>query len=204
MNVIKEGYKATITDEEGTVCDVIQLGGYNLEKPLARADIIDKIQDALPSEAFDPPGKGGNPMTPEEIDQVANKVAAKVLEEVSPSVLGVDALLLHFTEHEIEGQAVIVDEAKAKRTPCRCFSYKGRDYCFTKGARGMLMQEQTDEYCKAGKTYDVKPGIKERFESFTEAAEEAHKKVEEIPKGERLGPWLTEMEKELEKRGIEV
>ena len=29
----------------------------------------------------------GNPMTPEEIEQVANKVATKVLEEVSPAIL---------------------------------------------------------------------------------------------------------------------
>lgn len=210
MNVIKEGYKATVTDEEGTVCDVIQLGGYNLEKPLARADIIDKIQDALPSEAFDPPGEGGNPMTNEEIEQVANKVAAKVLEEVSPAILDPAGrgMLLHFTEHAIEGQGLVVNEARARATPCNVFTYKGREYAFSPGVIGLISgeknPEQMEAFCKAGKVYEVKPGIKQRFESFAEAAEEAHKKIEEIPKGERLVPWLTAMGEELEKRGLEV
>lgn len=210
MNVIKEGYKATVTDKEGTVCDVIQLGGYNLEKPLARAALIDDIQSALPSEAFDPPEEGGNPMTPEEIEQVANKVAVKVLEEVSPAILDPAGrgMLLHFTEHAIEGQGLVVNEARARATPCNCFTYKGREYCFSKGIIGMMSSEenpeQIAEYCKVGKTYEVKPGIKERFETFASAAEEAHKEIEEIPKGERLVPWLTAMGKELEKRGVEV
>ncbi|GAI89094.1 unnamed protein product, partial [marine sediment metagenome] len=54
------------------------------------------------------------------------------------------------------------------------------------------------------KTYEVRPGIKQRFEEFAEAAEAAHKRIEGIPKGERLVPWLTEMGKELRARGIEV
>lgn len=148
---------------------------------------------------------GGNPMTPEDIDQVATKVAAKVLEETAPSVLdpGGRGMLLHFTEHAIEGHALIVDEARAKASPCSCIEYKGRHYCFTKGAIGMLSQEQVPEYCPT-KEYTVSPGLKERFEKFSEAAEEAHKEIEEIPKGERLEPWLSAMGRELEKRGIEV
>ena len=149
-------------------------------------------------------------MTPEEIEQVANKVAAKVVEEVAPSVLDPAGrgMLLHFTEHAIEGQGLVVKEARARATPCNCFTYKGREYCFSPGIIGMMSStqnpEQIAEYCKVGKTYEVKPGIKKRFESFAEAAEEAHKEIEEIPKGERLKPWLTAMGEELEKRGIEV
>jgi hypothetical protein len=255
-DVIKEGYKMTITDEEGTVLDDIQLGGYNIEKPIARASLMSDIQSALPAEAFDPPGEagqpvtvecpichemvevphydkvsrsnaltkhiekehtgymarptGGNPMTESEINEIANKVAAKVLEEISPSVLdpGGRGLLLHFTEHAIEGGGRVVNEARAKTSPCNCFTYNGREYCFSPGVIGMMSSkknpEQIDEYCKAGKTYEVKPGIKKRFESFAEAAEEAQEKIEEIPRGERLGPWLSEMSTELEKRGIEL
>jgi len=153
---------------------------------------------------------GGGSMTPEEINEVANKVASKVLDEITPSVLDPAGrgMLLHFTEHAIEGQGLVVNEARARATPCNCFTYKGREYCFSKGIIGMMSSaenpEQIAEYCKVGKTYEVKPGIKERFESFAGAAEEAHKKIEEIPKGERLVPWLSAMGEELEKRGIEV
>ena len=125
--------------------------------------------------------KGGNPMTEEEIDKVANEVAAKVLEEVSSEILDPAdrGMLLHFSEHAIEGAGLVVNEARARATPCNCFSYKGRDYCFSKGIIGMMSStenpEQIAEYCKVGKTYEVKPGIKERFEKFAGAAEEAHK-----------------------------
>ena len=155
-------------------------------------------------------GKGGNPMSDEEIDQVATKVAAKVLEEVSPSVLdpGGRGMLLHFTEHVLVGAGLVVNEARARATPCNCFTYKDRDYCFSKGVIGMMSStenpEQIAEYCKVGKTYEVKPGIKESFESFAEAAEEAQKEIEGIPKGERMVPWLSAMGEKLEKRGIEV
>ena len=149
-------------------------------------------------------------MTPEEIEQVATKVAAKVLDEITPTILDPAGrgLLLQFTEHEIEGAGLVVNEARARASPCNCFTYKGREYCFSPGVIGMMSSkenpEQIAEYCKVGKTYEVKPGIKERFESFAGAAEEAHKEIEEIPKGERLAPWLEAMGKELEKRGVAV
>jgi hypothetical protein len=149
-------------------------------------------------------------MTDAEIDQVATKVAVKVLDEITPTVLDPAGrgMLLHLTEHEMEGSGLVVNEARARATPCNCFTYKEREYCFSPGVIGMISSvenpEQIAEYCKVGKTYEVKPGIKKRFESFAEAAEEAHKGIEEIPKGERLVPWLSAMSEELEKRGIEV
>jgi len=149
-------------------------------------------------------------VTDAEIEQVANKVAAKVLDEITPTVLDPAGrgLLLHFTEHAIEGAGLVVNEARARATPCNCFTYKGREFCFSKGVIGMISSEenpeQIAEYCKVGKTYEVKPGIKERFETFSSAAEAAHGKIEEIPKGERLVPWLSAMGEELEKRGIEA
>ena len=149
-------------------------------------------------------------MRPEEIQSIASTVAAKVLEEVSSSVLDPAGrgMLLHFTEHAIEGSGLIVNEARARATPCSCFTYNGREYCFSKGIIGMMSSaenpEQIAEYCKLGKTYEVRPGIKQRFESFAGAAEEAHKKIEGIPKGERLVPWFAAMGEELEKRGVEV
>ena len=145
-------------------------------------------------------------MTDQEIEQVAEKVVSKILEESVVSVLDVNGhgLLLHFTEHEMLGSARIVNEAQVKANPCNCFSYKDRDYCFARhGAIGLLSKEQ-QELCKAGKVYEVKPGMKKRFIKFSEAAEAAHKQIEAIPKGERLGPWLHAMGEELAQRGVQV
>ena len=102
-----------------------------------------------------------------------------------------------------ESPGIVIDEERAKASPCKCFTYKGRDYCYSPGVIGMLEAGQVPTYCPT-REYEVRPGIKQRFEEFSEAAEAAHKKIEEIPKGERLVPWLTEMGKELRARGVEV
>lgn len=145
-------------------------------------------------------------MTDQEIDRIAERVVNKVLEGAVVSVLDMDGhgLLLHFTEHEILGSARVLDEARAKANPCHCFAYDGRDYCFAKGAIGMLSQEQQADVCRLPKVFEVKPGMKKRFENFSEAAKAAHKEVETVPKGERLEPWLHAMSGELGKRGIQV
>jgi hypothetical protein len=102
-----------------------------------------------------------------------------------------------------DSPGIIINEERAKASPCKCFTYKGRDYCYSPGVIGMLEAGQVPTYCPT-KTYEVRPGIKQRFEEFAEAAETAHERIEEIPKGERLIPWLTEMGKELRARGVEV
>jgi len=149
-------------------------------------------------------------MNPEEIDQVANKVAAKILNEVSSSVLDPQGrgMLLHFTEHELAGGGLVLNPEKARATPCKCFTYDGREYCFSPGILGMISSEknpeQMAEYCQLGKTSEVSPGARERFETFAEAAREAHKEIEEIPPGEKLEPWFRAMGKQLKLRGIEI
>ena len=102
-----------------------------------------------------------------------------------------------------ESPGIVINEERAKASPCKCFTYKGKDYCYSPGIIGMLEAGQVPTYCPT-KTYEVRPGIKQRFEEFAEAAETAHERIEEIPKGERLIPWLTEMGKELRARGVEV
>lgn len=114
-------------------------------------------------------------------------------------------LLFHFGIEEVGSPGVVLDEATARATPCSCFTYKGKDMCWSKGIIGMLRQDQQAVYCVAGKAYKAQPKLKARYERFAEAAEEAHKKIEAMPKGtKRLEVWLTEMGKELGKRGIEV
>ncbi len=114
-------------------------------------------------------------------------------------------LLLHFGVEELASPGVVLDEARAKATPCSCFTYKGKDLCWSKGIIGMLKRDQQDIYCVAGRTYKAQPALTKRYETFAEAAEEAHKKIEAMPRGvERLDVWLSAMGEELTKRGIEV
>jgi len=114
-------------------------------------------------------------------------------------------LLFHFGIEEVGSPGVVLDEATARATPCSCFAYKGKDMCWSRGIIGMLAQPQQAVYCVASKTYKTQPALTERYNRFAEAAEEAHKKIEAMPKGtERLETWLEEMGKSLSKRGIEV
>jgi len=114
-------------------------------------------------------------------------------------------LLLHFGVEELASPGVVLDKARAKATPCSCFTYKGKDLCWSKGIIGMLAADQQAIYCVAGKTYKAQPALTKRYETFAEAAEEAHKKIEAMPSGmARLEAWLGAMGEELAKKGIEV
>ena len=114
-------------------------------------------------------------------------------------------LLLHFGVEELASPGVVLDEARARATPCSCFTYKGKDLCYSRGIIGMLSQPQQDIYCVAGKAYKAQPALTRRYVTFAEAAEEAHKKIEAMPSGvERLEVWLSAMGEELSKRGIKV
>ena len=114
-------------------------------------------------------------------------------------------LLLHFGVEEVGSPGIVLDETRARATSCSCFTYKDKDLCWSKGIVGMLSQPQQEVYCVAGKAYKAQPKLVERYTRFAEAAEEAHKKIEAMPKGrERLMTWLTAMGTELSKRGIEV
>ncbi len=125
----------------------------------------------------------------------------KLLEE-TPST---PELLLHFGIEEAGSPGAILDEATAKASPCSCFTYKGKDMCWSKGIVGLLAQDQQEVYCVAGKTYKAQPALTERYERFAAAAEEAHKKIEMMPKGmPRLEAWLGAMGEELTKKGIEI
>ena len=133
------------------------------------------------------------------------RVREIVKEEILATMPSDHEMLLHFGIEEVGSPAIILDEATARATPCSCFSYKGKDLCWSRGAIGLLKQEQLGTYCVAGKAYKAQPKLVERYTRFAEAAEEAHKKIETMPKGrERLMTWLTAMGEELSKRGIEV
>ena len=114
-------------------------------------------------------------------------------------------LLLHFGVEELASPGVVLNKARAKATPCSCFTYKGKDLCWSKGIIGMLAADQQAIYCVAGKTYKAQPALTKRYTRFAEAAGRAHKEIEGMPEGtERLEAWLSAMGRELSKEGIEV
>jgi len=140
-------------------------------------------------------------MRTEELDSLASRIVKQIREEMPSD----HELLLHFGVEELASPGLVIDEARAKASPCSCFTYKGKDLCWSKGIIGMLAADQQDIYCVAGKAYKAQPALTRRYETFAEAAEAAHKKIEAMPSGvERLEAWLGAMGEELAKKGIEV
>ena len=115
-----------------------------------------------------------------------------------------DKILLHTLVESLGSPAIIVNEALARSTPCKCYPIgDGKKLCFSKGAIGALDQSQRKIYCT--EEIDVKDGgITHRIEQFREAAKVCKTRIEGLPKGERLHPWLECMGEELAKRGIKI
>jgi len=117
--------------------------------------------------------------------------------------LGSHELLIHLLTEALGSPGLVVDEATAKATPCTCFRLPDRDLCFSRGVIGMLTPEQETTFCVVGKVYREE-GPARRVAKFREAAEECKRRIAEIPRGERLRPWLECMGEELRARGIEI
>jgi len=110
-------------------------------------------------------------------------------------------LLLDMTVEVLGSPGIVVNADIAARTPCRCYTYKGEPkICYSPGVIGSLSESQREAYCKPLITI----GESKRATAFIEAVEEAKAKIQKIPKGERLRPWLEAMSESLMKRGIEV
>jgi hypothetical protein len=112
-------------------------------------------------------------------------------------------LLAHSMPHMEGSPGIVVNPDVAARTSCRCATVNGSEICFSKGVIGGLDDSQKEAYCKP-KTYYESPGLEQRISEFKDAVAAAQEKVKDIPKGERLGPWLSAMSEELRTRGIEV
>lgn len=112
-------------------------------------------------------------------------------------------LLLGMTVEVLGSPGIVVDTDVAARTGCRCYQVDDTLMCFSKGIIGTLSKPQVEAYCPI-KEILTEGGLVERVKLFKEAAAEAQEKIKDVPEGERLEPWLTEMGKSLSKRGIEV
>lgn len=142
------------------------------------------------------------PLTKEEIGQIATRTADEVMERVREREL--DSLMLHSTPYAYGSPGIVVDEALAKATPCRCIEYRpGKKLCFSKGIIGALSDEQEKIYCPTTVPLES-PRLERRLEGWMGAVETCKAEIAEIPKGERLKPWLSCMSRELVAHGVEA
>jgi len=138
-------------------------------------------------------------MRPEEIQSIAAKVAEKLSENIA-----VGNLLLHSVPYQEGSPGIVVNEATAMASPCRCIEYRpGKKLCFSKGIIGALSDEQEAIYCPVTEELES-PGIEKRLKDWMDAVETCKAEIAPIPKGERLEPWLSCMSRELKARGIEA
>lgn len=104
------------------------------------------------------------------------------------------ALLLDFAVEALGSPGLVMDPALARRTPCRCYTYKKNPtVCFSEGIIGVLKKTQIKEFCPR----IIDKGPSKRVKAFIEASERASK-------SKSLRPWLIKMGKELKKKGIDI
>lgn len=113
-------------------------------------------------------------------------------------------LLLHSVPYSEGSPGIVVNEVVAKTSPCRCIEYRpGKKLCFSKGIIGALSDEQEEIYCPTTVPLES-PGLERRMKSWMGAVETCKVEIAEIPKGERLEPWLSCMSRELAAREVKA
>lgn len=142
------------------------------------------------------------PLTEEETKQIGIVVADEVVRRLRERER--DHLMLQSIPYAYGSPGIVVDEALARATPCRCLEYRpGKKLCFSKGIIGALSDEQEEIYCPTTVPLDS-PGLERRLESWMGAVETCKAEIAEIPKGERLEPWLGCMSRELAAREVKA
>lgn len=188
-----------LNDEVALEPTIIKKGGWQVTEPPIKAKIANlepnhiKRYEEAPS-SHKGSEKGGNPMTTQEMEQLAQMVAEKIKEDSSTAVL-----ILHSVPHAYGSPGIMVDPDIAARTPCKCYN----NICFSKGIIGSMSKAQREAYCPTTE-HITSPRMTKRLENWQEAVGVCKKEIEKFEKGERLEPWLSCMGRELPKRGIEI
>jgi len=114
-------------------------------------------------------------------------------------------LLINILEHEATGQGRIIDPAKARATPCTCFTYDTTQYAWSPGVLGLISEKrnprQFREFCTLG-CIPGGEGVQKRFEQIKGAISEAHERWQK--KGGGLPAWWEEVAQSLEEHKIEL
>ena len=92
---------------------------------------------------------------------------------------------------------IVVDEEKAKSTPCKCIKYDGKDLCWSPGVIGLLRQDQIAKYCPT-KHYEEKPKLIKHLNEFKKIAEE----TKGMPLMERIAMMKALLSKHTPETGV--
>ena len=140
-------------------------------------------------------------LSEEDVNRIAEAVVERAREEVE-----IDSLMLHSIPYIAGSPGIVVDESKAKASPCKCVEYKpGKKLCWSPGIIGALTDEQEELYCPTMVTVD-RPGTVSRMEKWQEAVDTCKLEIASIPveKGEeRMTTWLSCMSRQLRARGVQ-
>lgn len=141
-------------------------------------------------------------MREEEIEQIAKRTAGEVVARIREGEH--DTLMLHSVPYTEGSPGIVVNEALAEATPCRCIEYRpGKKLCFSRGVVGALADEQEKLYCHPEEKLES-PGLEKRMEHWMESVTICKAEIAKVPPGERLKPWLLCMGRELKANGVEV
>jgi len=100
---------------------------------------------------------------------------------------------------------IVVDEGVARAAPCTRFDLgEGKELVFSKGVVGGLDEGQRALYCPETITQPLSEEQQRRLRGWRESADVCKGEIAEIPKGEKLQPWLGCMSRELSARGMEL
>lgn len=112
------------------------------------------------------------------------------------------SLMLHAVAEMYGPGGIVIDEAKARATPCSCVEYKpGKYWCTSPGVVGALTDEQEKIYCNPREVID-KPGIKERMAKWQECVTKSREAMPPVDGQTRLEIYLDSMSKCLTKAGL--
>ncbi len=140
------------------------------------------------------------PLTKEEVAQIASQTADEVVNRIREQEW--DSLALNSIPYMHGSPGIVVNEAIAMATPCRCIEYRpGKKLCFSKGIVGALSDEQEKLYCPVTEKLESL-GLEKRLAGWMEAVDTCKAEIAHIPKGERLEPWLSCMSRELRARSL--
>ena len=109
--------------------------------------------------------------------------------------------LLNYAIKEFASPGILMDPALARKTPCKCYTYKGKPkLCFSEGIMGAMSKLQIREFCNP--LIDL--GESKRLLAFEKAAKKAHKKIEKVPKNKKFERWIKEMSEALSEENVDI
>lgn len=180
-----------------------------VERVMAHFGVTEQVANEMMEKGITAPlrGTGGGTVetgriTEDEIRRIATRTADEVMARVRGTI---PELAMHTAEHEVRRSGLVLDEARARATPCKCFEFEGETYCWSPGVLGLISSkknpEQLSEFCVLGRE-PAGEGAKERFTQIGGAIREAHEEWQR--KGEGLPEWWEAVGKRLAEKGIEL